>query len=130
MWVCFCGVFLERKGVGRQEGLLKENMLVGLHLLILLFSISFSGIAIKSKSALMELPVAQSWEHFSVWVWKSSRHQEKKRAVCTDRAVMQKATGVCGLAENSEVSSCQKNRILKQTLFKGSGGKLFLRLRL
>lgn len=81
MWVCFCGVVLERKGVGWQEGLLKENILVGLHLLILLlFSISFSGIAIKSKSALMELPVAQSWEHFSVWGWKSSRHQGKKKS--------------------------------------------------
>lgn len=67
MWVCSCGVVLERTGVGSQEGALKENMLVELHLLILLlFSASFNGIARKSKNALMELPLTQSWEHFSI----------------------------------------------------------------
>lgn len=79
MWVCSWAVVLERAGVERQEGVLKENMLVGLHLLILLlFSISFSGVGRQSKSALMELPLTQNWEHFSVWAWKSSRHQEGK----------------------------------------------------
>lgn len=39
---------------------------------------------------------------------------------------MRKVTGVCGLAENIKVSSCQKNKFLKQTLCKGSGGKTAL----